>query len=312
MHVLVGVALVGLLALCIASLMHLKANMLDDRKEKTKNLVEVGIGVLEYHHRLAASGKLSNDEAIAAAREVLRQMRYDKDNYFFGFSTSGRYYLHPGKPEWEGTDKSDLKDSNGKFLIRELSAAATAGGGFVDYQFPKAGGTVPQPKLSYAALFKPWDLVIGTGIYVDDVDQAFRVSAVALGGISVVLLAALVLVGMSVSNSVTRQLGGEPGEATAIMERVSHGDLSGQLGNAPDGSLLFALGRMVESLRGLVGEINNGANQLVTHAEQISNASQQVSAAAEQQSDATSSMAAGVEQLTVSSNHISDSARDTE
>lgn len=312
MHILIGVALIGLLALCIASLMHLKGNLLDDRKEKTRNLVEISLGVLDYNYKLAQEGKLTDAQARVAARETLRGMRYDKDNYFFAFDTTGVYYLHPGKPEWEGTDKNELKDSAGRYLVRGLVSVAQAGGGFFEYEFPRAGQTVAQPKLSYSALFKPWNIVIGTGIYIDDVEQAFRNSAIALGGISLLLLAALGAVGLSVSSSITRQLGGEPAEATVVMERVAQGDLTAASTNAPAGSLLAALAHMVTSLRTLISEINNGANQLVTHAEQIAHAAQQVSAAGDQQSDATSSMAAGVEELTVSSSHISDSARDTE
>jgi methyl-accepting chemotaxis protein len=78
------------------------------------------------------------------------------------------------------------------------------------------------------------------------------------------------------------------------------------------GSLLASLSTMIDSLRALVGEIDREADALVADAEKIKRASEEVSAAASQQSDATSSMAAAIEQLTVSSTHISDIARDTE
>ena len=312
MQLLVGLTLVGLLVLCLTALLQLKGSMLDDRKQTTKNLVEVATGIIAHHHKLAQDGKLPDEEARKAARESLRNLRYGSNDYYFILDNNHHYVLMPPKPENEGKDAKDFKDTNGKLLMQEIVSAAKAGGGFVDYWFPKAGQTKSEPKLSYAAPFAPWGWVIGTGIYIDDVDAEYRHNAFLLGGISLALLLALGLVGWLVSASILRQLGGEPAAAAAVMQQVAGGDLTASVGNPPAGSLLHALGSMVASLRELVREINNGANQVVGNAEQISNASREVAIAAEHQADATSAMAAAIEELTVSSNHISDSARDTE
>ncbi len=312
MHLLVGLMLIGLLVLCVTALLQLKNGMLEDRKQKTRNLVEVGMGILAHHHKLAQDGKLPDDEARKAARESLRNLRYEGSDYYFVVDTQHNYVLFPSKPEFEGTNKADLKDANGKFLIQELVAAAQKGGGFVDYWFPRAGQQQAEPKLSYAATFAPWGWVIGTGVYIDDIDAAFRRSAMTLGGISLVLLMVLSLIGWLVSSSILRQLGGEPSLAAKVMQQVASGDLTASVGSPTPGSLLHALGAMIASLRELIREINSGANLVVQNAEQISHAAGEVAVAAEHQADATSSMAAAIEQLTVSSSHISESARETE
>jgi len=311
MLLLVGLTLAGLLVLCFTALLQLKSSMLEDRKQKTQNLVEVGVGILTHHQKLAAEGKLSEDDAKIAARESLRNLRYNGNDYFFVLDTTNKYVLFPGKPEFEGLDKGDMKDANGKFLIRDLVNTAKAGGGFVEYWFPRAGQQTAEPKLSYSALFAPWSWVIGTGIYIDDIDREYKNGAILLGGISAGLLVLLSLIGWQVGSSVVRQLGGEPGEATEIMQRVAAGDLTARLDKAHPGSLLHALGGMVESLRQLVSEINSEANSLVGNAAQIARASDEVARAAEHQADSTSAMAAAIEELTVSSNHISESARET-
>lgn len=224
MQLLVGLTLLGLIALCLTALFQLKNSMLEDRKQTTRNLVEVGIGILEHHHKLVAAGKLSEDEAKLAARESLRALRYGKDDYYFGFETSGVYFLHGGNPAVEGQQKIDLVDTNGKFLIKELIAAAQAGGGFVDYWFPRAGQKISEPKLGYARLFAPWNWVLGTGIYIDDVELEYKQSAILLSGISVVLLIFLSIAGWMITNSVLQQLGGEPRHAAEVMQRIAAGD----------------------------------------------------------------------------------------
>lgn len=172
--------------------------------------------------------------------------------------------------------------------------------------------TEPVPKLSYVKGFEPWGWIIGTGIYVDDVDAAFRQSALTLGGVSFALLIALVVTGGLIRGSIVSQLGGEPASAVAIMQRVASGDLTTSASHAAKGSLLGALNEMVAALRTLISEVNSGAKAVEQNAEQIRHASGEVAIAAEHQADSTSAMAAAIEELTVSSNHISDSARDTE
>lgn len=311
MQLLVGLALAGLLALCLTALFQLKTSMLEDRKQKTQNLVEVGVGTLAHFQKLAAEGKMSEEEAKNAAKETLRDLRYGGNDYFFIVDTTSTYILFPSRSELEGQNKSDMKDANGKLLLQEMVKAAQAGGGYVDYWFPKPGQQTAEPKISYAQLFAPWNWVLGTGIYIDDVDHEYKSNALLLGGISLALLVLLGFVGWQVSSSVLRQLGGEPQVAAAVMQRVAGGDLTANFDSAPSGSLLRALGDMVGSLRQLVKEINDDANRLVLNAEKIANASDDVTRSAEQQSDATSAMAAAIEELTVSSNHISDSARET-
>ncbi len=312
MRLLVALALLGLVALCAVSLANLRSSLMDDRKLQTKYLVESAQGVIEHFYKQSQAGTLAEADARKGATETLRAMRYAGNNYLFVVDNKSTYVLLPPKPEKEGTDASGLKDSNGKVIIQELVKAALAGGGFVDYLYPKAGETDPQPKLSYAAPFAPWGWVLGTGIYVDDVDREFRSIATILGGISATLLLVLGLFGWRVSASVTSQLGGEPREATAVMQRAAGGDLTTHLGNAPNGSMLAALGSMIGALRTMMGEINSGANQLVSNADHISRVSSQVADAALRQSDATASMAAAMEELTVSSSHISASALETE
>ena len=311
-YVLIGLTLLGLLTLCVIALFQLKDSMMEDRKAKVRNLVEYAHTQLTYYEEQARSGKMPLEQAQALAKDSLRKARYDEKEYFWINDFHPRTVMHPIKPELEGKDQSDNKDVNGKLLYIEfVKIVKSNGAGFVDYYWSKPGDTKPVPKLSYVKGFTPWGWIVGTGIYIDDVDQQFRQGAMLLGGISLLLLVLLVMIGWQISSSILRQLGGEPQAASEIMQRVAGGDLTARLDNMREGSLLHSLGNMVGSLHRMISTINADATKLVANAEHIARASEEVAKAAEHQADSTSAMAAAIEELTVSSNHISDSAHET-
>ncbi len=313
MLIIMLLSAIGFIALSTMALVEIKTSMMEDRKTKIRNLVEYAHTQLGFYDTQVKAGKLTLEQAQSLAKDALRAARYDGKEYFWINDFHPKTLMHPIKPELEGKDQTGNKDVNGKALYVEVVNVVRAqGAGFVDYYWSKPGSDAPVPKLSYVKGFEPWGWIIGTGIYIDDVDAAFKKDALLLGSLSAVVLIVLILLGYLVRTSIVRQLGGEPNEAAAIMHQVAAGDLTASVSNAPSDSLLGALDNMVRTLRGLIGEINSGANQLVDNAEQIKHASEEVAIAAERQADATSAMAAAIEELTVSSNHISDSARETE
>ena len=313
MHLMVGLTMVGLVILCFAALLQIKETMIEDRKAKIRNLVEYAHSQLVFYDEQVKAGAMTLEQAQNLAKESLRKARYDEKEYFWLNDYHPKSVMHPIRPELQGKDMTDNKDPTGKQLYVEFVKVVKANGaGFVDYLWSKPGLTEPVPKLSYVKGYEPWGWIVGTGIYIDDVNAQFRKDAMMLGGVSAGLLVVLVVLGGLIRASIVNQLGGEPAEAAAVMERVASGDLTADVGNPAKGSLLDALGGMVTSLRSLVREVSSSAVTLASNAEQIRHASSEVATAAEHQADATSAMAAAIEELTVSSNHISDSARETE
>jgi methyl-accepting chemotaxis protein len=312
MKLLVGISLIGLVAMWLTALYILKDSMLDDRKEQTRRIVETGMGILDHYQKLAAAGTLKVEDAQRAAKDALRNVRYGQNDYFFIFTTGHVYVINPAKPEVEGQNKADMQDANGKYLVRALVTTAQQGGGFVDYAFPRAGQNQPEPKISYAALFTPWNWVLGTGIYVDDVETAYRKIALLLGAISLAILLGIGILGVQTTRSITHQLGGDPAVAQAAMREMAGGNLVVEVGNPPPDSLLGSLSTMEGALRGLVKQIELESDSLVANASEITKASEGVTRAAEEEADSTSAIAAAIEELTVSSSQILDIARETE
>jgi methyl-accepting chemotaxis protein len=111
------------------------------------------------------------------AKQAIAQLRYGPkgQDYFWINDMGPTMVMHPIKPELNGKDLSGSKDPNGKKLFVEfVNACRDKGEGFVDYMWPLPGHDDPVPKLSYVKLFEPWGWVVGTGIYLDDVDQAVK------------------------------------------------------------------------------------------------------------------------------------------
>jgi len=114
-----------------------------------------------------------DDEAVRAeAMHLLAAMDYGIDGYFFVFDTGGRTLMHPRQPELVNRDLWDLHDVNGVPVIQQLIARGHEGGGFVRYVWQKPSSHELTPKLAYAISLPRWNWVIGTGLYLDDIQAA--------------------------------------------------------------------------------------------------------------------------------------------
>ena len=148
-----------------------KQKLYDGKFLKTRHVVEASWGVLDYYAKQAQTGILSKEEAQKQALLVVKNLRYDKDDYFWINDLQPRMIMHPLKPELDGKDLSDNKDPNGKRLfVSFVEKVKAEGAGFVDYFWPKPGQSKPVPKISYVKGFPEWGWIIGSGIYIDDVE----------------------------------------------------------------------------------------------------------------------------------------------
>ncbi|WP_448207708.1 bacteriohemerythrin [Azospirillum sp. sgz302134] len=244
--VILGTAAAGLGLLAVVSLYGLRAEMMKDRQDKTRSVVEVAHGVVAHFEALERKGSLTRDAAQAAAKDALRRLRHSGDEYFFVTDLSPRMIMHPIKPEMEGQDQSQTADPNGKRLFVEFAQVVKAqGAGFVDYLWPKPGSAQPIPKISYVRGFEPWGWLIGSGIYVDDVAAAFREAAVALAGLGLLIALVAGAIGLLVSRAIVRPLG----VMTGVMQRLADGDTSMAVPAAGRRDEIGVMARTVEVFR---------------------------------------------------------------
>ena len=307
-----AVVFVGLALFVAYAVMQIRSDALAAHDTRIKDLVEVARDIVVDHQKLVVDQKLSLEDAQLRAKEALRSPRFGKGDYFFLYDYNGLALMVAGSPKIEGQVMLGKTDAAGFKLWDAIVATGKAGSGYLDYVFPRAGQTEPKPKRGYVIGIPEWKWVLGTGVYVDDVDEIVRQTMLGYGLIGLAVLAVVALVAGLISRSIVRQLGGEPAEAIELMSRVAAGDLTVDVRSSNKGSILDSVATMVQGIRAMVTEISTSSIHLTQGAEQISTASREVAIASQHQSDATSSMAAAIEKMTVSINHISDSAKDTQ
>jgi methyl-accepting chemotaxis protein len=305
--------LIAIFSLLTLVIFHNRDELLEDRREKIQSLVEAAYNQIEYYGNLAKTGALPETEAKKLAMDSLRNSRYSGNEYFWINDYQPRMVMHPIKPELMDKDLSTIKDAAGKHVYLEFNKVAKRdGAGFVDYQWSKPGQNSPTPKISYVKGYNPWGWVIGTGLYLEDIETKFHQRALTLG------LWGLLISGFFggslffLSKNIIRTLGCEPSEASEITQQIASGNLATPIECKPGDkhSLLANIQTMQNTLRNMISQIKQNAEQVASAAQQLMNSSKEVTSHSQRQSEAASSMAASVEEMAVSIDQVKENARE--
>jgi len=238
-------SLIGFLALAAFALFFMRSTMIEDRVDKVKSLTEAARNVAKGFHERAQAGEFDQATAQELAKKVLRKMGYGNGEYFFILTKDGTRVLLPPAPEREGKNEIDLKDTDGKFFVRELIAAADKNGQAVFYKFPRPGSDKPVGKVGTMLGFEPWGWTIGTGIYTDDVDEAFDDTALKFAGIIGPVTVILVIGGLILARNISVPLQ----NLTKVTERLARNDFDVSVGGTERSDEIGILGRSIAILR---------------------------------------------------------------
>ncbi|MWV17505.1 HAMP domain-containing protein [Pseudomonas sp. L-22-4S-12] len=249
---------------------------------KTREVVETASGILRHFQALESAGSLPRAEAQQQAMQLVRGLRYDQDDYFWINDLTPQMIMHPANPKLEGQNLANMKDPDGKFLFNDMVAVAKRqGAGLVDYRWPKPGAAEPLPKVSYVQLFEPWGWIIGSGIYLDDMQAEFRQQALRALGVLLlisVLLGALVIL---IVRSIARPLD----EAVDAMANIASGeaDLTRSMDHS-GGDELTALGSHFNAFTGKLRGVISQSLQAAGALDQASQSLGEVASSAQQHS----------------------------
>ncbi len=232
-----------------------RQGMIDGKYMKTRHVVETAWGVLDYYGKQVKAQALNLEEAKRRAMDEIRNMRYEGDDYFWINDMEPRMVMHPTSKEMDGKSLSDEKDPTGKkIFVAMVDKVKSEGAGFVDYSWAKPGHAKPVPKVSYVKGFPEWGWIIGSGIYIDDVEKELNDMLYQI----LAAIFALAILGGVLSFFIARNITKAVAECIQVANRVAEGDSSVNIevkSKDEIGQLLAAMKHMVETIRALVNDV---------------------------------------------------------
>ncbi|RQW61161.1 methyl-accepting chemotaxis protein [Vibrio viridaestus] len=288
-----------------------QADLIQAKQDKTKQIIEVAFGMLEHYYQQEKSGAISLENAKLLAADAIRQLRYDQGDYFWINDLTPNMVMHPIKPQLQGKNVGGVKDPSGKTLFIEMvDVAKSQGEGFVHYLWPKPGSEVDVEKVSYIKLFKPWGWVVGTGVYVDDVDalvmSRIQSMVVYVSGALILLIAFSFIIGRSITN---------PSKATQLaLEDIAKGEgnLSTQLaveGNDEFTAIAKAFNQFTQKIRSSIQNITPVSHSITQSAQLIDDITDIAARKANEQMVSVNSVAAAMTQLQSNNHEVANSAQ---
>lgn len=307
------------------------SQMNSDRRAEVSNYLELAFTAIQH---LVAQDNGRNTEALQEqAKSILRNLRFDDSGdvgYVFVYDRQGVSVAHGFNQTLEGRNLYDFQDPNGTLLIQELIQAAERGGDYVEYGWEQADGSTG-PKLGYASLLQEWDWVIGTGFWIeglqqqvsateDNVQSAIHEAFISTLIASLIAVSIIAVIALLVSRGITRPLHNtvnamnDISQGNGDLTQRIHNDSHDELGNLATSFNSFAdqVGSMVSVIRSSSSSMNQAViklNQVLTEAREGVGTQQQES---EQVATAINELATASHEVARSANEASDAAASAE
>ena len=278
-----------------AQLATYRADLEDSVGSQLKGETEVAYGIIEEYYKKQQAGELTEDQAKKEAADRVRDLRYDDGKGYFWIDTvDGNNVVLLGRKDVEGTNRYNAKDPNGFPYIQEINKAAQQeGGGFTRWEFPKPGETESLPKYGYSIEFQPYHWVIGTGVWIDEIDAIvaqkeaklaanLRTSILESLGVIVLLQILMALfsryIGANIARPIVRTTErlGVMGTGDFRLEGEAAAEMQ-ELASRPDelGTMAQAMQEMNEKVRALMRNVAQTAEYLAASSEELTSSAEQ-------------------------------------
>lgn len=319
------------------SLSQLEGTLKKDYDEMIKTQVQNVVSMLNKHLDLTQKEGKSIEEAKKSASDIVRDIRYGKEGYFWVDTVEGTNVVLYGS-ETEGKNRINAQDAQGKYFIQEIiEKGRKDGGGYTDYYFPKKGETIPLPKRAYSMEFKPFGWVLGTGNYTYDIDAMIKKEADKAhkeleSKLAVFLAAAILLAALfSILSYIIGRRISKPIEVSAqLINLVSSGDFTVKVPQKylalkdETGMILNSLQNMIMSIGNMlievadksrssaetVSKVNVEIGLLKDRIGEVAATTQEISAGMEETAASTQQMNATSQEIEDAISQISSKAQD--
>ena len=271
-------------------------DFMEQKEIYLKDLIDSSYGVLEKNYEAYKNGELTEQEAQESAKKAISKMLFSENGYFFVYTYDGTNLVMPTNKALIGQNLMHLKDQNGVFYLKELVENAKANNGkFVHYEFPKPGTKQAFPKLSYSRGFSEWQWMIGTGIYIDEIDAKIAIMTQTLKNqekrtimnfiiIAVIIALFSIFAAQYFISKITKPIE----KVVSVLKNLSQGegDLTFRLNfNSKDeiGLLAQHFNAFIEKLRSMIVYIKDDSQYLASANEQLASSTEQLSSTFEEE-----------------------------
>ncbi|MBS7326922.1 MAG: methyl-accepting chemotaxis protein [Thiopseudomonas sp.] len=286
------------------------SGLVEAKEIKTQHLVESTHGLLQHFHQLEQSGQLSREQAQAQALTAISTIRYGRNDYFWVNDLQPVMLMHPMNPALDGQNLSGFKDPDGNPIFNEfVRIAKNEGAGFYNYRWPMPGAKDPVQKISYVQLFQPWGWVLGTGVYVDDIQAEFRSVTLKSTAVRTFIIAIMTFLVLGIMRSITRPLR----EVADALQNIAggEGDLTQQLtykGNDEIGELSQSFNTFTDKLRTIIIDLQQTAGVLQQSSSELDKAARNSLDSSERQLQETEQIATSMNEVTYSVQEVAKNA----
>jgi methyl-accepting chemotaxis protein len=229
-------------------------SVINERKFGLKNTVDVAVSIIEDYQSMANKGELSVDAAKQQAINSIKALRYQGKNYFWINDMNAVIVMHPIKPKLDGKDMMNYKDKAGNRLFKDMvDVCREHGEGYVQYVWPKPGFEEPVPKVSFVKLIPGWNWVLGSGIYLDDVNSVLS-SIISNIGYSIIIMLLLTFI---FSFYVAKRISKSINKINEIAQRIANGeDVRVKINSGAE------VGKLAEQFNSMVDKIHEKMNEV--------------------------------------------------
>ncbi|WP_029009493.1 methyl-accepting chemotaxis protein [Azospirillum halopraeferens] len=205
---LVAVSLLAPLTVIGVSSTFTYQRMVEDRVSTIRSVVEMAAGFAKTLNAEVEANAITRDEALTRFRNAVHGMHYNGGaDYLFAYDMRGVAVANPSNPKVVGSDRTHLQDKAGKYFVREIvDTMQRQDSAIIRYQWPKLGSDVPLEKTNYVQRYQPLDLIIGSGVYTDDIDASYYKFMTELGTTAAVLVSILLLAAFLINRSIVGSL----------------------------------------------------------------------------------------------------------
>lgn len=330
MNVLITITVaIALGAICITDLKKANSESINQYNnalrtgydDNVKYQVENVITLLNGIYKMQVDGKMTEAQAKEQARNLVKELRYNEQGYFWIDDVDANLIAHPITPEKEGTNRKDETDKNGNKLIQNIiNVGSKDEGGFTNFYYSKPNEDGVFPKRAYSKIFKPYNWIVSTGNYVDDIDREVSEKTLQLDNelnrvimmlsVSLVTLIIIaVIIAVKVSSNITKPLT----KIKDLAERLAKYDFSTDIiisSKNEFGQTAKLLNEAQRNVKNLIKNISGQTMKLTAATEELSAATQEISNRVLDINDSTREIVENMNESTESAKQVNESMKE--